>query len=135
MTVIYLVARTFEAVALATGVLLLVSAASPEGNDLAYRSAMIILGVGSVPFCWVLLKDRFLPGWLAVYGIVGYVLLAVGASLQLYGFAVGLVFCIPGGLFEIALGLILIARGFRERLAAPQPTQVHATDDRLRISA
>jgi hypothetical protein len=151
MTVIYLVARTLEAALLAVGVILLASTASPEGNDLAYQLAMTILGIGSVPFCWVLLKDRFLPGWLAIYGIVGYVLLAVGALLQLFGFAVGLVFSIPGGLFEIALGLILIARGFREPIAAPQPAQVRATrmvrscsrnadarsstNDRLNISA
>jgi Domain of unknown function (DUF4386) len=135
MTGIYLVTRTLEAVLLAIGVLLMVSTASPEGNDLAYQSAMIILGVGSVPFCWVLVKDRFLPGWLAIYGILGYVLLAVGALLQLFGFDVGLVLSIPGGLFEIALGLILIARGFREPFAALQPTKVEATNDRLRISA
>jgi hypothetical protein len=134
MTVIYLVARTLEAALLAVGVLLLVSTASSEGNDLAYQSAMIILGIGSVPFCWVLLKDRFLPGWLASYGIVGYALLAVGALLQLFGFTVGLVFALPGGLFEIALGLILIARGFGEPTAAPQ-AGVRATNDRLKISA
>jgi hypothetical protein len=76
MTVVYLVARILEAALLAVGVLLFASTASQEGNDLAYQSAMIILGVGSVPFCWVLPKDRFLPGWLAIYGMVGYALLA-----------------------------------------------------------
>jgi hypothetical protein len=75
--VIYLLARILEAALLAVGVLLLVSMAWPQGNDLGYQLAMIILGIGSVPFCWVLLKDRLPPGWLAVGGIVGSVLLAV----------------------------------------------------------
>ena len=131
----YLVIRTLEAVLLAVGVLLLISMASPRGNDLAYQLAMIILGIGSVPFCWVLMRDRFLPGWLASYGIVGYVLLAAGALLQLFGLAVALVFSIPGGLFEVAFGLILIARGFRAPTATGRPGQVLVTSNRLRISA
>jgi hypothetical protein len=133
-SMIYLLARVLEAALLAVGVVLLTSMASPRGNDLAYQLAMIILGIGSLPFCWVLLKDRFLPGWLAVSGVVGYLLLAVGALLELLGLAVGLVFSIPGGLFEIALGLILIARGFRAPTATPQAAQVHARE-RLRMSA
>ena len=132
---VYLLARTVEAAFLTVGVFLLISMALPRANDLAYQLAMIILGLGSVPFCWVLMRDRFLPGWLASYGIVGYVLLAAGALLQLFGFAVGLVFSIPGGLFEVAFGLILIARGFRAPTATGRPGQVLVTSDRLRISA
>jgi hypothetical protein len=132
---LYLLVRTLEAALLAAGVLLLVLLPWPQGNDIAYQLAMIILGIGSVPFCWVLLRDRFLPGWLAVCGIGGYVLLAVGALLELGGLAVGLVFAIPGGLFEIALALILIARGFKARVAIPRPTPVHTSNDRLGVIA
>lgn len=132
---IYLLARCLEAALLAVGLLLLVLMASPQGNDLCYQLAMIILGIGSVPFCWVLLRDRFVPGWLAVCGIVGYVLLAVGAWLELIGLTVGLVFSVPGGLFEIALGVILIARGFKARVATPRPTPVDTSSDRLEVSA
>jgi hypothetical protein len=128
---IYLLVRTLEAALLAAGVLLVVLMAWPQGNDIGYQLAMIILGIGSVPFCWVVLRERFLPGWLAVCGIVGYVLLAVGALLELGGVAVGLVFAIPGGLFEIALGLVLIARGFRAPVATLLPSQVHPSNDRL----
>jgi hypothetical protein len=55
--------------------------------------------------------------------------------LQLVGLDVGLVFSIPGGLFEIALGLILIACGFKAPAATPPPTQVNASNDRLKVSA
>jgi hypothetical protein len=81
------------------------------------------------------IRGRIVGGWLAICGIVGYVLLAVGALLELGGLAVGLVFAIPGGLFEIALALILIARGFRAPVGTLRPTQVHTSNDRLEVSA
>jgi Domain of unknown function (DUF4386) len=131
----YLIARSVEAALLAVGVLLLISMRSPEGNDLAYQFAMLILGVGSVPFCWALQRDRFVPGWLAVWGIVGYVVLAAGASLELIGLSAGLALTIPGGLFEVALGLTLIARGFPETVAPTAATHRYAANDRLGASA
>lgn len=41
------------------------------------------------------------------------VVLDVVVACALLGYGVGLVFSIPGGLFEVALGVLLIARGFR----------------------
>ncbi len=132
---IYLIARALEAILLAVGVVLLVSMGSAEINSLAYQVAMLILGVGSVLFCRALLRDKFVPRWLVVWGIVGYALLATGALLELIGLAVGLVLAVPGGLFEVALGLILMARGFPEPLGTPPATQLRAADARLGAGA
>jgi hypothetical protein len=131
----YLIARALEAALLAVGVVLLVGMGSVDGNSLAYQSAMLILGLGSVPFCRALLRDRFVPGWLAVWGVMGYGVLAAGALLELVGLDVGLVLTIPGGLFELALGLILMARGFPEPVATPPVTQLPATNARIGASA
>jgi hypothetical protein len=133
--VTYLVARALEAVLLAVGVVLLVSIGLAEGNSLAYQVAMLILGVGSVPFCLALLRDQFEARWLAIWGMVGYAVLAAGALMELLGLTVGLVFAIPSGLFEVALGLILMARGFPEPIGTPPATQLSVADDRLGASA
>jgi hypothetical protein len=93
----YLIARGLEAILLAVGVVGSVSMGSAEANSLAYQGAMLVLGAGSVPFCLALLRDQFVPRWLAIWGIVGYAVLAAGALLELLGLAVGLVFAIPGG--------------------------------------
>jgi hypothetical protein len=127
----YLIARAVEATLLAVGVLLLTSMGLAAGNDLTYQFAMLILGVGSVPFCWVLRRDRFVPGWLAVWGMVGYGLLAASALLELSGMSVGLALTIPGGLFEVAFGLILIARGFPETIGTLPATQADPAKVRL----
>jgi hypothetical protein len=131
----YLIARALEAALLAVGVFLLISMGSSAGNDLAYQFAMLILGVGSVPFCRAMQQDRVVPGWLAVWGIAGYVLLAAGAVLELIGLSVGLVLTIPGGLFEVAFGLTLIARGFPEPFDPAPATERYAINDRLGAGA
>jgi hypothetical protein len=131
----YLIARALEAVLLAVGVALLVGMGSMEGNNLAYQFAMLILGVGSVPFCRALLRDRFVPGWLAVWGVVGYAVLASGALLELVGPDVSLVLAIPGGLFEVVFGLILMARGFPQPVATPPATQLPKANARIGASA
>jgi hypothetical protein len=131
---IYLSARLFEAVLLAIGVVLLVMG-SVEGNDVTYQIAMFSLGIGSLPFCRALLRDQLVPVWLAVWGILGYAALAAGALLELVGLQVGLVFSIPGGLFEVALGLILVARGFPEAAGRPLATRLSEANHRLGVTA
>ena len=96
---------------------------------------MLVLGVGSVVFCGALLRDQFVPRWLAIWGMVGYAVLAAGALLELVGLAVGLVLAIPGGLFEVALGVILMVRGIPEPIRTPQTCRMSAANDRLGANA
>jgi hypothetical protein len=84
-----------------------------ENSAPAYSTAMAILGVGSIFFCWVLLKSGLLPRGLAAWGIAGYAIFALGSVLGLSGYEVELVMSIPGGLFEVAAGLYLLTKGFR----------------------
>lgn len=110
---IYLVARLAEAILLFVGVAFAGAVASPDFDQAAYLLAMIALGVGSVPFFLALRRGRWLPGWFAVWGVVGYAMLAAGALLELAsGRSVALAFAVPGGLFELALGMFLLWRGF-----------------------
>jgi Domain of unknown function (DUF4386) len=120
---IYLVARGMEAYLLAAGTFL------PAGGQMAYQLAMLSLGLGSLPFCLALGRQRLVPRWLAGWGFVGYALLAGGAAADLMGSDVGLVLSIPGGLFEVAFGVLLVVRGFT---SADQPP---GTADRVRRSA
>lgn len=134
-SLVYLIARVFEATVLAVGVvfvLLLVplhedpSASDAlanvvyAGNDISFQIAMIGLGLGSVWFFGALLHDRLVPSAWAVWGIVGYAALALGAILELCGLGVGVWFAIPGGLFEVALGITLISRGLPEAIVAEE---------------
>lgn len=135
----YLAARVFEAVTMAVGALFLLlliplareyanagagTAASvlpslarvaQEADQYSMRIAMIGLGIGAVLFCRALYRARLVPGFLALWGIVGYVALAAGEALGILGYGLGMAHYAPGGLFEVALGVLLIARGFPAR--------------------
>lgn len=127
----YLATRVIEGVLLALGALALLvatSPAAPGGADslavaravdgAAYTSAMLVLGLGSLLLCHVLLRARLVPRALAIWGAVGYACVAAGMALEVVGHGLGLVVWIPGGLFEVALGLLLVVRGFPEPVAA-----------------
>ncbi|MGJ6964864.1 DUF4386 domain-containing protein [Streptosporangium sp. G11] len=131
----YLVTRVFEAAMMAVGTLCLLlliplgreyadagagggsvlpalARVAQEGNFYSYQIAMTGLGIGSVLFCRALFRARLVPRFMAVWGIVGYVIFAAGSMLEILGYGVGLALSVPGGLFEIALAVLLIVKGF-----------------------
>lgn len=78
----------------------------------AYQSAMLVLSIGSFPFFKFLLQQRFIPRYMAVWGIGGYILLAVGSLLEMAGLPISLYLSIPGGLFELVFAIRLMVKGF-----------------------
>lgn len=118
----YLAARLAEAGLLAGGILMAEVAGVGGADTNGYLLAMIALSVGSIPFCKTLGRRRRIPQPLATWGIFGYAALAMGALVELAtGRSVAVVFAVPGGLFEFALGLRLIWRGFDRRIATDRP--------------
>ncbi|MEV6521333.1 DUF4386 domain-containing protein [Longispora sp. NPDC051575] len=131
----YLVARAGEALLLAVGVVLLLlqvplagerdggaallGSLAREGNRYAYQVAMISLGLGSLAFCRVLFRARLVPRPVALWGLAGYAVLTLGAVLEILGHRVGVALSVPGGLFEVALGVLLLVRGFPVERPAP----------------
>jgi hypothetical protein len=131
----YLAARIAEGILLGAGILTLfllvpmsqqpapdpsLAMLASEANAYAYQFAMIGLGVGSLPMCVLLYRASLVPRGLAACGVVGYAALLAGAILELFGVGVGLMLSIPGGVFEVALGFWLIARGFAAPMREPE---------------
>lgn len=93
-----------------------------DNTQSAYWVAMTALGVGSIFFCSALLRTALLPRPLALWGMVGYAIFALGGVLELAGYGGGLVLSAPGGLFEVAAGSFLLVKGFRpEPPPRPEP--------------
>jgi hypothetical protein len=131
----YLAAMIFEVVLMAVGVLFLLmlvplaqqaidaggtgmdsaralGSLAVEANTMAYQISQMSLGIGATFLCLLLFRTRLIPRFLAAWGVVGYVVHAAGAIAEIFGFHISLVLLIPGGLFELALALWLIVRGF-----------------------
>ena len=86
-----------------------------EGNQYALQLGMIGLGLGGLLLCRALFQARLVPRPLAVLGMVGYPVLAAGEMLGILGYDVGMVHYAPGFLFEVALGVLLLVKGFPVR--------------------
>lgn len=110
---VYLGARLAEAILLAGGIFVHELADASNADNTGYLLGMIALGVGSLPFWHVAGRGPWLSSRFALWGIAGYLVLAGGALLELAtGRAVTVIAAIPGGLFELAVGLCLLVRGF-----------------------
>jgi hypothetical protein len=84
-----------------------------HGNEMAYQVAMMTVAVANV-FVWLLtFRVRLLPRPLSIWGVAGYVVLTAGSIAEMFGIPVSLMASIPGGLFELALGIWLMIRGFK----------------------
>lgn len=115
---VYLLARLAEGGLLALGVVFLLRH-DASADDTAYAVAMLALGLGSLPFCRALGRWRAVPAWLALWGGLGYAALAVGSALALAGGPASLLWTIPGGLFELILGVRLLVTGFPRTAHTP----------------
>lgn len=123
----YVTARVIEGLALAVGAFALMSLAfsgdalslshvtsAKRVNFIGYQAGMLALGLGSFPFCLLLFTQKFVPGWLALWGLIGYAVFATGALLEFFGLPYGIALSVPGGLFELAFGFWLIIKGFKQ---------------------
>jgi len=114
---LYLLSRIGEGILLTIGTVLAVGVSGSKQalmlHDTFFALAMILLGVFSAGFFYYLMKRAIGPKWLNVVGLFGYQLLSVyaliyfipntEASLVLFG---------PGAVFEIALPIYLLIRGY-----------------------
>ncbi|MEV1117389.1 DUF4386 domain-containing protein [Actinosynnema sp. NPDC049800] len=126
----YLVGRAVEAALLAVGVVFVLLPASAgvgaAGNHYSYQVAMMAVGAVGVLFCRVLLRARLVPRAIAAWGVVGYAVFLLGAVLEVLGYGVGVALSVPGGLFEIALGVLLVVKGFATPVASDEKAPAYA---------
>jgi hypothetical protein len=96
-----------------------------SGSETTYIVTMIALGLGAMPFCYLLYRTRLIPRPLSILGFVGYVALFAGSTLELIGVDLLMLHYIPGGLFELLLPIQLIVWGFNGQALTSAPA---ATD-------
>jgi hypothetical protein len=78
----------------------------------AYELGMSALGLAGLMLCYTLYRARLVPRWLAVWGLAGYAIIFCGMVSAIMGSGLGDLASLPGGLWEVFVGVWLIARGF-----------------------
>ena len=89
----------------------------------AYNIAMTTLGVSGLILCYSFFKSKLVPRLLPVWGLVGYATILCGSVLEVLGFDLLTIHAIPGGLWEVFIGVWLIVKGFNPSAFVSEPAQ------------
>jgi len=98
------------------------SAVFSQAQHYAYQIGMSALGVSGLMLCYTLYRAKLVPGWLAIWGLVGYATILVGMLSAIMGSGLGDLSSYLGGLWEVAIGVWLIVKGFNSSAIASQAT-------------
>ena len=97
----------------------------------AYELGMSTLGMSGLMLCFTLYKANLVPRWLAVWGLVGYATILVGMVSAVMGSGLGDLSSLPGGLWEVFVGVWLIVKGFNTAAFVPHATRTSALAEPL----
>jgi hypothetical protein len=84
-----------------------------QGNIYSYQIGMIALGLAGQMLCLMFYRVKLVPRFVAVWGLVGYMTILCGSVFEVLGFNLNFIHTIPGGLWELFIGVWLIVKGFR----------------------
>jgi hypothetical protein len=98
------------------------SAVFSQGQQYAYQIGMSALGVSGLMLCYTLYRAKLVPGWLAIWGLLGYATILVGMLSAIMGSGLGDLSSYLGGLWEVVIGVWLIVKGFNSSAIASQAT-------------
>lgn len=88
------------------------SALFTQSQAYTYQIGMVALGMAGLTLCYGFYRAKLVPRFFVIWGFIGYVSFLIGSMLEVLGFNLQLLHTIPGGLWEMSIGVWLIAKGF-----------------------
>ncbi|MFN8386217.1 MAG: DUF4386 domain-containing protein [Anaerolineales bacterium] len=88
------------------------SALFAQSQAYTYQIGMVTLGIAGLTLCYGFYRTKLVPRFFVLWGFIGYVSFLIGSMLEILGFNLQLLHTLPGGLWEISIGVWLIAKGF-----------------------
>ena len=83
-----------------------------QAQAYTYQIGMVFLGMAGLTLCYGLYRAKLIPQFFVIWGFIGYLSFLGGSMLEILGFNLQLLHTIPGGLWEISIGVWLIVKGF-----------------------
>jgi len=99
------------------------STVSVQASQYAYAIGMSAVGLAGLMLNYMFYRAKLVPRWIAVWGLVGYAIIFCGMVSEVMGSGLGLVSSLPGGLWEVFIGVWLIAKGFNSSAFVSQATR------------
>jgi hypothetical protein len=154
----YLAARIVDAVFIAVMVLLLLlqiplgseylkaaasgasylqalSNVSIQVSQYAYEIGMSAVGLAGLILCYTFYRVKLVPRWLAIWGLIGYAVILGGMVSAIMGSGLSDISSIPGGLWEVFIGVWLIVKGFNPSAIASESAKTDLGGKKVSSSA
>jgi len=96
------------------------SALFMQSQAYTYQIGMVALGMAGLTLCYGFYRAKLVPQFFVIWGLIGYVSFLGGSMLEILGFNLQLLHTIPGGLWEMSIGVWLIAKGFNSSALVSQ---------------
>jgi hypothetical protein len=88
------------------------SALFVQSQAYTYQIGMVALGMAGLTLCYGFYRAKLVPQFFVIWGFIGYVSFLGGSMLEVLGFNLQLLHTLPGGLWEMTIGVWLIVKGF-----------------------
>ena len=85
-----------------------------DTQNIAYSLNMVFFTLGGTLFYYLLFKSGYVPRALALFGLIAAPLALIGTLGELLGMNVSLWLFLPNLPFELAIGVWLLVKGFRD---------------------
>jgi len=106
-----------------------------QASQYAYEIGMSAVGLAGLMLCYTLYKAKLIPRILAVWGLVGYAIILVGMLSAVMGSGLDLISSLPGGLWEIFIGVWLLAKGFNSSAIASESAKPDMNAEKASLPA
>jgi hypothetical protein len=83
-----------------------------QSQAYTYQIGMVALGMAGLTLCYGFYQAKLVSQFFIVWGFIGYVSFLIGSMLEILGFNLQLLHTLPGGLWEMSIGVWLIVKGF-----------------------
>ena len=83
-----------------------------QSQAYTYQIGMVALGMAGLTLCYGFSRAKLVPQVFIIWGFIGYACFLGGSMLEILGFNLQLLHTLPGGLWEMSIGVWLIVKGF-----------------------
>ena len=92
-----------------------------QSQAYTYQIGMVALGMAGLTLCYGFYRAKLVPQFFIIWGFIGYVSFLGGSMLEILGFNLQLLHTLPGGLWEMSIGVWLIVKGFNSASFVSDP--------------